>query len=248
MARTARIELRAEPEREERIRYAATLAHQSVSSFVLDAAADRADELIAALSVTVVPDEFFETLLDALERPPVMNEALARHARQTSGQRLAQRDTRRAPRSSRTRRVPARPGPRRRTAVGRVDPGRVGERDRCGPSRRRPHHRRQRRRLLRTPRLRRQPRRRPPPRPEGQRHRSQPHHVRSTQAPGSTPTRSAHPPLLGAKPRCKPVCPTRSTSDESSLVAHAHLDRATVTVSESRHLHRSAPGQLRQHI
>ena len=82
MARTARIELRAEPEREERIRYAATLAHQSVSSFVLDAAADRAEELIAASSVTVVPDEFFDTLLDALARPPAKNEALARRAKQ----------------------------------------------------------------------------------------------------------------------------------------------------------------------
>jgi uncharacterized protein (DUF1778 family) len=82
MARTARIEFRAEPEREERIRYAAELAHQSVSSFVLDAAADRADDLIAASSVTVVPDEFFDTLLDALERPPVKNEALARRAKQ----------------------------------------------------------------------------------------------------------------------------------------------------------------------
>jgi uncharacterized protein (DUF1778 family) len=82
MARTARIELRAEPEREERIRYAATLAHQSVSSFVLDAAADRAEKLIAAASVTVVPDEFFDTLLDALEQPPAKNEALARRAEQ----------------------------------------------------------------------------------------------------------------------------------------------------------------------
>lgn len=80
MARTARIELRAEPEREQRIRYAAALAHQSVSSFVLDAAADRADDLIAASSKTVVPDEFFDTLLAALEQPPVKHEALARRA------------------------------------------------------------------------------------------------------------------------------------------------------------------------
>lgn len=82
MGRTARIELRAEPEREERIRYAAALAHQSVSSFVLDAAADRADDLIAASSVTVVPDKFFDTLVEALERPPVKNAALARRAKQ----------------------------------------------------------------------------------------------------------------------------------------------------------------------
>lgn len=82
MARTARIELRAEPEREERIRYAASLAHQSVSSFVLDAASDRAAELIAESTVTIVSDEFFEALLDALDRPPKKNEALARRAKQ----------------------------------------------------------------------------------------------------------------------------------------------------------------------
>ena len=82
MARTARIELRAEPEREERIRYAAALSHQSVSSFVLDAASDRADEFIAESTVTVVSDEYFDALLDALERPPKKNEALARRAKQ----------------------------------------------------------------------------------------------------------------------------------------------------------------------
>lgn len=82
VARTARIELRAEPEREERIRYAAALSHQSVSAFVLDAAAQRADELIAESTVTVVSDEFFDTLVKALERPPKRNEALARRAKQ----------------------------------------------------------------------------------------------------------------------------------------------------------------------
>lgn len=81
MSRSARIELRAEPEREERIRYAASLAHQSVSAFVLDAAAQRADELIAESTVTVVSDEFFDTLLAALERPPKKNEALVRLAK-----------------------------------------------------------------------------------------------------------------------------------------------------------------------
>lgn len=81
MARTARIELRAEPEREEKIRYAAALVHQSVSSFVLDAASARADSLIAEASTTVVSAAFFDELLDALERPPRKNEALARRAR-----------------------------------------------------------------------------------------------------------------------------------------------------------------------
>lgn len=81
MARTARIELRAEPEREERIRVAAELAQQSMSSFVLDAADRRAEEIIAATTTTVVPDDFFESLNAALALPPTPNEALAAVAR-----------------------------------------------------------------------------------------------------------------------------------------------------------------------
>lgn len=46
--RTSRIELRTDPERERRIRYAAELERQSMSAFVLDAAAVRAEEVIAS--------------------------------------------------------------------------------------------------------------------------------------------------------------------------------------------------------
>lgn len=59
-----------------------SIRRQSVSSFVLDAASLRADEPIAESAVTVVSDEFFDTLLDALERPPKKNETLARRAKQ----------------------------------------------------------------------------------------------------------------------------------------------------------------------
>jgi len=65
--RTSRIELRADPEREQRIRYAAELERQSVSAFVLDAASDRAEEVIASASATVVPSDFFDDLWNALE-------------------------------------------------------------------------------------------------------------------------------------------------------------------------------------
>ncbi len=81
MPRTARIELRADPEREQRIRFAAELNHQSLSSFVLDAAAARAEQVIAAASATVVPSEFFDELWAALDAPPSPNEALAKRAR-----------------------------------------------------------------------------------------------------------------------------------------------------------------------
>jgi uncharacterized protein (DUF1778 family) len=78
--RTSRIELRTDPEREQRIRYAAELRRQSVSAFVLDAAADLAEQVIASASATVVPSEFFDELWEALDGPPEPNPALQRHA------------------------------------------------------------------------------------------------------------------------------------------------------------------------
>jgi uncharacterized protein (DUF1778 family) len=81
MARTARIELRAEPEREERIREAARLANQSVSSFVLDAASERAEEVLRAATTTTVPADYFDELHRALGEPPAPNPALQRAAR-----------------------------------------------------------------------------------------------------------------------------------------------------------------------
>lgn len=79
--RTSRLELRADPGREQRIRYAAELKRQSVSAFVLDAAADRAEEVIASASATIVPSDFFDQLWDALDRPTAPNAALQRRAR-----------------------------------------------------------------------------------------------------------------------------------------------------------------------
>jgi len=74
--KTARIELRAAPEREQRIRYAAKLRHQSVSAFVLEAASDRAESVISSSSATSVSPEFFDDLWRALDEPPAANEAL----------------------------------------------------------------------------------------------------------------------------------------------------------------------------
>ncbi len=83
MARTARIELRAEPEREERIREAARLANQSLSSFVLDAASERAEEVLRAATTTNVPVDYFDQLHRALSEPPTPDPALQRAARRT---------------------------------------------------------------------------------------------------------------------------------------------------------------------
>ncbi len=80
MARTARIELRAEPEREERIREAARLSNQSVSSFVLDAASERAEEVLQAATTTTVPADYFDQLHRALDEQPAPDPALQRAA------------------------------------------------------------------------------------------------------------------------------------------------------------------------
>jgi uncharacterized protein (DUF1778 family) len=79
-ARTSRLELRADPERERRIRLAAELRHQSMSAFILDAAGEKAEQVIAASAATSVPSEFFDRLWQALDAPPRPNEALRRRA------------------------------------------------------------------------------------------------------------------------------------------------------------------------
>lgn len=87
--RTSRIELRADPEREQRIRYAAELRRQSVSAFVLEAAADLAEQVIASSAATVVPSKFFDQMWKALAAPPEPNAALQR--RSVSARRVKQR-------------------------------------------------------------------------------------------------------------------------------------------------------------
>jgi uncharacterized protein (DUF1778 family) len=81
VARTARIELRAETERVERIREAARLSDQSVSAFVLDAASARAEHVFQAATTTAVPAGYFGELHTALDEAPAPNPALQRAAR-----------------------------------------------------------------------------------------------------------------------------------------------------------------------
>lgn len=76
--RTDRIEARVEPERAERIRYAAELSRTSVSAFVVDAAFEKAERVIAEQRETVVPPDFFDSLLEALDEPPQVVPALKR--------------------------------------------------------------------------------------------------------------------------------------------------------------------------
>lgn len=81
MPKSKRIEFRIEPDKERRLRRAAALAEENLSAFVLSAALDRAEQVTAEASMTVVPADFFDALHAALDEPPQPSEALARTAR-----------------------------------------------------------------------------------------------------------------------------------------------------------------------
>lgn len=89
VAKTSRIELRSDPISEQRIRHAADIRRQSVSSFVLEAASARAEAVIASASVTALPAGVFDELWDALGEAGDPNEALVRVTR--SKRRVEQR-------------------------------------------------------------------------------------------------------------------------------------------------------------
>jgi uncharacterized protein (DUF1778 family) len=65
--KTRRIEMRADPESEQRITQAAAARQQSVSTFVLAAAVREADMVLARADVTLMPAAQFDALMDSLE-------------------------------------------------------------------------------------------------------------------------------------------------------------------------------------
>lgn len=75
---TERFEIRLPEEALLQIREAAGLERISASKFALNAALERAQEVIAEQRTWRVPVSFFEELLSALDAPPVINEALAK--------------------------------------------------------------------------------------------------------------------------------------------------------------------------
>ncbi len=66
-ARTDRVEARLAADERERIRRAAELTHTSMSSFLVAAAVEKADEVLASHVVTTVPSDYFERLLASLD-------------------------------------------------------------------------------------------------------------------------------------------------------------------------------------
>ena len=85
-ARTDRIEARIEPERAERIRFASRLVDESTSAFMVRAAADRAERVIAEHQFTEVDDDYFDRLLAALDEPARSLTPLADAARRVAEQ------------------------------------------------------------------------------------------------------------------------------------------------------------------
>lgn len=82
--KTDRLEARLSPDARERIERAAAAAGLSVSAFVVEAAVERAEEVIAAATTTVVPADYFDDLLAALDEPddaPRLAEAAKRARR-----------------------------------------------------------------------------------------------------------------------------------------------------------------------
>src|SRR6185437_7272401 len=75
--RTARIELRADAAAAERIRLAAATSRKSVSAFVLDAANEAAEEVIAQQTTVVLTAEAFDSFYDWLDTPAEEVPALA---------------------------------------------------------------------------------------------------------------------------------------------------------------------------
>jgi uncharacterized protein (DUF1778 family) len=75
---TERLEFRVAPAARARIDRAARLVGEPVTAFARRAAEERAERVVAEYeTVTIVPPEFFDSMLAALDQPPRPNAALA---------------------------------------------------------------------------------------------------------------------------------------------------------------------------
>jgi uncharacterized protein (DUF1778 family) len=86
--KTRRIEMRADPDSEDRIARAAATMHQSISVFVLSAAVRAADVVLARADATLMPAEQFDALMSSLEIPdeaPRLLEAATQRRRFSRG-------------------------------------------------------------------------------------------------------------------------------------------------------------------
>ena len=85
--RTDRVEARVSPDQRERIERAAAFSGESMSAFMVTAAVQRADDVIAEQSATVVPADYFDQLHAALDEPAEKAPRLAAAAKKARRQR-----------------------------------------------------------------------------------------------------------------------------------------------------------------
>jgi uncharacterized protein (DUF1778 family) len=79
--KSERLEARVSPEQRARLEWAARITGTSISTFVVDAAIERAEGLVAAQMSTTVPAEYFDRLVAALDEPdraPTLTKAARR--------------------------------------------------------------------------------------------------------------------------------------------------------------------------
>lgn len=74
------INMRADAERKRRLQIAADLCHESLTAFVLAAADERAERVIADARTTALPADFFDEFFGSLapEPTPALRDATAR--------------------------------------------------------------------------------------------------------------------------------------------------------------------------
>jgi len=84
--KTERIEIRADADSQDRIARAAQVVHESVSTFVLNAATAAADRILGRTDRTLMPAKQYDALMAALDQPdeaPGLARAAARRRRYT---------------------------------------------------------------------------------------------------------------------------------------------------------------------
>jgi len=81
-AASERIEVRLRPEQRREVEQASALLQMTTSDFIRETIAARAEQVLTEGAATLVPPDFFDSLLAALEEPPRANHVLAAAAKQ----------------------------------------------------------------------------------------------------------------------------------------------------------------------
>ena len=83
-AASERIEVRLRPEQRRQVERASALLQMTTSDFIREAVAARAEQVLTEKAATVVPPDFFDGLLAALDEPPRANPTLTAAAQRVS--------------------------------------------------------------------------------------------------------------------------------------------------------------------